>query len=83
MIWIKKQIDVTKPYYSNRYGKFVTEGNAHGRNEFRECFVYSCPALTDMLEGWKGVKSVVRILSRRTSKPREKQLLAADITSHL
>ncbi len=64
----KKQIDVTKPYYSNRYGKFVTEGNAHGRNEFRECFVYSCPALTDMLEGWKGVKSVVRILSRRTIK---------------
>jgi len=64
----EKQIDVTKPYYSNRYGKYVTEENTHGRNEIRECFVYSCPMLSGMLKQWKGVKSVVRILSKRTIK---------------
>lgn len=64
----EKQIDVTKPYYSNRYGKYVTEENTHGRNEIRECFVYSCPMLSGMLKQWKEVKSVVRILSKRTIK---------------
>lgn len=64
----EKKIDVTKGRYVTRYGKYITEENAHGRHEVRECLVYSCPALKGMLKGWKGVNSVVRISSQRTIK---------------
>ena len=62
----KKNIDVNKAYYATRYGKYITEEEAHGRHERRECLVYSCQALTGMLKDWKGLKAVVRISSQRT-----------------
>lgn len=64
----EKKIDVTKPYYASRYAKYTTEEDDHGRKEIRECFVYSCPAIKEMLKDWEGVNSVVRISSQRTIK---------------
>lgn len=64
----EKKIDVTNPCYAGRYGKYTTEENAHGRNEVRECFVYSSQALEGIFEGWEKIQSVVRVSSRRTIK---------------
>lgn len=71
-----KGVDVTKAYYSSRYGKYITEENAHGRNEKRECFVYSCPALGHMFKEWKDIKSVVRITSTRTKKTTDETMVS-------
>ena len=63
-----KNIDVNKAHYATRYGKYIIEEESHGRHERRECFVYSCQALTGMFKEWKGLKAVVRISSQRTIK---------------
>jgi predicted transposase YbfD/YdcC len=62
----EKQIDVAKPYYSNRFGQYRTEERGHGREEIRECLVYSEASLGEQYKTWKGLKSFVRLTSHRT-----------------
>ena len=53
------------------YGNYVTEENAHGRSERRECIVYHSEVLPYFFEEWKGLKSFVKIISTRKEKGKE------------
>lgn len=54
-----------KRCHPSRYASYQTEETAHGRYERRLYEVYSNGALDLVFDGWKGLKSVVRVTSIR------------------
>lgn len=58
-------------YLPMYYGNYITEENAHGRMERRECIVYQSEALPYFFEEWKGLRSFVKIISTRKQKGKE------------